>query len=169
LFPTTTVIAQNTGFNRNYNVYPYGNYRAEQTLPLFPLRTRGIDTRFPPKHTVLGLIQGDVQKAYPFSKLTGKPVVNDEVNGREVLIVSDLSSKLAIPYDRKVNGRFLSFRIDTENPFRMTDNETGSVWNLKGEALSGSLAGAKLAQIPAYNAFWFAWAVFWPSTLIFEG
>ncbi|MGH7452259.1 MAG: DUF3179 domain-containing (seleno)protein, partial [bacterium] len=71
-------------------------------------------------------------------------------------------------YDRKANGRVLSFKISSENPFQMTDNETGSVWNIKGEALSGPLAGAKLSPIPAYNAFWFAWAVFWPSTQVFE-
>ncbi len=169
LYPGTTVVSQNTGFSRDYTTYPYGSYRSEQTQPLFPLLTRSIDSRFPPKQTVLGLIEGGVQKAYPFSKLAGKPVVNDNVNGREVVIVSELSAKLAIPYDRKANGQMLSFRISSENPFAMTDNETGSVWNIKGEAISGALAGAKLAQIPAYNAFWFAWAVFWPSTEIFAG
>lgn len=169
LYPATTVISQNTAFNRDYTSYPYGSYRSDQTQPLFPLRTRGLDNRFPPKHTVLGLIEGSVQKAYPFSRLAGKPVVNDNVNGREVLIVSDLAAKLAVPYDRQVNGRILSFKISSENPFQMTDNESGSVWNIKGEAISGSLVGAKLAQIPAYNAFWFAWAVMWPATQIFGG
>ncbi|MGH7600348.1 MAG: DUF3179 domain-containing protein [bacterium] len=168
LFPSTTVISQNTGFSRNYTAYPYGDYREEQTLPLFPLRTRSLDARFPPKHVVLGLIEGSVQKAYPFSRLAGKSVVNDNVNSREVVIISDLAAKLVIPYDRKANGRVLSFKISSENPFQMTDNETGSVWNIKGEALSGPLAGAKLSPIPAYNAFWFAWAVFWPSTQVFE-
>lgn len=168
LYPNTTVISENTGFNRNYTVYPYGSYRSEQTQPLFPLRTRNYDNRFQPKHIVLGLIEGAVQKAYPFSNLGGKPVINDEINGRAVLIVSDMSAKLAIPYDRDVNGQVLTFTFSSENPFQMTDTETGSVWNIKGEAVSGTLSGAKLTQIPAYNAFWFAWSVFWPSTLVFE-
>lgn len=168
LYPATTVISENTGFNRDYTSYPYGNYRSEQTGPLFPLRTRSLDNRFPPKHIVLGLIAGNVQKAYPFSKLAGKPVVNDQFNGRAVLVVSDLSAKLAIPYDRNMNGQILTFTLKNANPFEMTDYETGSVWNMKGEATSGLLAGTKLNQIPAYNAFWFAWSVFWPSTEIFE-
>lgn len=168
LHPATTVISKNTGFSRDYTAYPYGSYRSEQTQPLFPLRARSYDTRFQPKHIVLGLIEGGVQKAYPFSKLSGKPAVNDQVNGRPVLIVSDLSAKLAIPYDRNVNGQVLTFTLNAANPFQMTDNETGSAWNMKGEAVSGSLAGAKLKQVPAYNAFWFAWSVFWPSTQIFE-
>lgn len=168
LYPNTTVISENTGFSRNYTVYPYGSYRVEQTQPLFPLRTRDYDRRFAPKHIVLGLIEGAVQKAYPFSKLESKPVVNDEVNGRPVLIVSDISAKLAIPYDRKVNGQVLTFVLNSSNPFRLIDAETSSVWNIKGEAIAGTLAGAKLTQIPAYNAFWFAWSVFWPATLVFE-
>jgi hypothetical protein len=168
LYPATTIISQDTGFSRDYTAYPYGNYRSEQTQPLFALRTRSFDTKFPPKHVVLGLIEGAVQKAYPFSKLSGKPVVNDQINGRNVLIVSDHWAMLAIPYDRNVNGQILTFALSAANPFQMTDNETGSVWNIKGEAVSGSLAGAKLQQIAAYNAFWFAWSVFWPSTQIFE-
>jgi hypothetical protein len=67
---------------------------------------------------------------------------------------------LAIPYERNVNGQVLSFTLSSANPFQMTDNETGSMWNIKGEAVSGSLAGAKLEQVPTYNAFWFAWSVF---------
>ena len=50
----------------------------------------------------------------------------------------------------------------------MTDYKTGSIWNIKGEAISGELAGVRLRQIPAYNAFWFAWSIFWPQTQVFE-
>lgn len=164
-FPTNFLVSG--GVPRD-GIPALGNYRSEQALPLFPLQTRSLDTRFAPKHTVLGLIEGNVQKAYPFSRLAARPVINDNVNGRDVLIVSDPSSKLAIPYDRSVNGLILNFKISSENPFQMIDNETGSVWNLKGEALSGALTVTKLRQIPAYNAFWFAWAVMWPSTQIFE-
>jgi hypothetical protein len=168
LYPNTTVISGNTGFSRNYTLYPYGSYRSEQTQPLFPLRTRDYDRRFPPKHIVLGLIEGAVQKAYPFSKLEDNPVVNDEVNGSPVLIISDISSQLAIPYYRNVNDQVLTFTLTSSAPFQMTDNETNTVWDIKGQAVSGSLAGATLRPVPAYNAFWFAWSVFWPSTQVFE-
>lgn len=46
------------------------------------------------------------------------------------------------------------------------DLETGTIWNLRGEATSGELAGAQLEQLPAYNAYWFAWASFWPATAV---
>jgi hypothetical protein len=169
LYPMTTVISGNTGFNRNYTVYPYGSYRSEQTQPLFPLRTRNFDTRFPPKHIVLGLIDGSIQKAYPFLRLSDNPIINDVVNDLPVLIVSNVSAKLAIPYERNVNNQVLTYTLISVNPFQMRDTETNSVWNIKGEAISGSLSGARLTQIPAYNAFWFAWSVFWPSTLVYDG
>lgn len=167
LYPQTMVISGNTGFDRDYTNYPYGRYRDENTGPLFPLLSRGRNTRFPAKHTVLGLLVKEVQKAYPFSRLQGKPVINDQVNGKDVLIVSDLSAKLVIPYERMVGGQLLSFELDNEVPLQMTDKETGSLWNIKGEAISGSLAGTKLSQIPAYNAFWFAWSIFWPETEVY--
>jgi hypothetical protein len=167
MYPSTTAISENTGFIRDYTAYPYGGYRNEDTEPLFPLLTKGIDTRFPQKHTVLGIIFDDAQMAYPFSQLQNRPVVNDDVNDKNLLIVSDITAKLAIPYDRTVNGQVLTFTLKTRSPFEMVDDQTGSVWNIKGEAVSGALAGEKLTQVPAHNAFWFAWSTIWPDTQVF--
>ena len=47
-----------------------------------------------------------------------------------------------------------------------TDLETGSVWNLTGEAVSGDLAGSRLEPVPGYSAYWFAWSSFWPNTSV---
>lgn len=44
--------------------------------------------------------------------------------------------------------------------FVLEDRETGTLWNLRGEAFDGPLAGAKLEQIAGFNAFWFAWSTF---------
>lgn len=170
MYPQTRVISINTGFDRNYQLYPYGSYRQEETSPLFPLRTiLTLDARYPPKHTVLGIAEGDAQKAYPFSELEGNPVVNDELDGVQILIVSDIASRLAIPYYRTLDDRVLTFSLVSTEPFEMRDDETGSLWNIKGQAVSGELEGARLVQKPAYNAFWFAWIVFWPQTSIFQG
>jgi hypothetical protein len=45
--------------------------------------------------------------------------------------------------------------------FVMRDEQTGSLWNMRGEAFEGPLAGQKLEQVPAFNAFWFAWSTFY--------
>lgn len=168
LYPNSTVVSSATGFGRDYQVYPYSNYRAEDTSPLFPLQTGSIDTRFPEKHPVLGIMVNGKQKAYPFSVLENNPVVNDVVNGKEILIVSDVKNHLVIPYSRNLNGKLLNFEILSEFPFRMKDDQNGSVWNMKGEAISGGFISQKLDQVPAYTAFWFAWAIFWPQTAVYE-
>ncbi len=168
LYPNTRVISENTGISRNYTRYPYNSYRNENSPPFAPLGSgRQVDNRFSPKHTILGLMVGDKQKAYPFSRLQPAPVVNDTFNGLDVLVVSEIGERLAIPYERLLEGQLLTFTLESENPFRMRDNETGSTWNIKGEALDGQLAGKNLTQVPAYNAFWFAWAAFWPDTEVF--
>lgn len=167
LYPDTKVISSQTGIDRDYTRYPYGDYRTENTFPLFSLRTASINNKFLPKQMVLGLIAGDQQKAYSFSRLSATPVVNDSLGNRQVLIVSDITEQLAISYDRRVNGQVLTFALVESAPFQMKDLETESIWNIKGEALSGPMAGEQLRQLPAYNAFWFAWAVFWPQTAIY--
>jgi hypothetical protein len=50
----------------------------------------------------------------------------------------------------------------------ITDDETGSVWNVFGRATEGELEGTQLEQQFAYPHFWFAWAAFRPDTLIWE-
>ena len=54
LYPETTVVSFNTGFSRNYDVYPYGDYdQLDSTQLLFPQTT--IDPRLPMKENVLGI------------------------------------------------------------------------------------------------------------------
>ena len=48
----------------------------------------------------------------------------------------------------------------TSTAFVLRDQETGSHWNVRGEAFDGPLAGTRLAQLPAFTAFWFAWSTF---------
>lgn len=167
LFPNSTILSRDTGIRRDYTLYPYQNYRDEEVPPLFGIRTRPIDPSFPPKHMVLGVFVGDKQKAYPFSQLRNNAVVNDGFNGAKIAIVSDLSAKLVLPFDRILNGQTLTFRLISSTPFVMEDEQTNSRWNILGRATAGPLSGQQLTQLPAHNAFWFAWSVFWPQSEVY--
>ena len=46
----------------------------------------------------------------------------------------------------------------------MRDQETGTTWTLLGRGVDGPNAGQQLVQVPAHNAFWFAWSTFWQNT-----
>ena len=181
LYPESTVVTFNTGFSRNYNIYPYGSYDAINNTTLL-YQQSFVDPRLPMKDTVLGITYEGVSRAYPMSVLDGlgpQLAINDDVNGLELLVVFDAASSLMIPYNRRLMdpaagagaaGRLLSFDVIEGGgfPFNLKDRETGTVWSLTGIALTGELEGARLEPISTYSAFWFAWAAFNRNTEIYS-
>ena len=119
----------------------------------------------------LGVRFGEQPKAYPFSKLGDEALVNDTVGGTPIVVVSYGQEQLVLAYFRTAGDRTLTFEkapsSDPVFPFLLKDLETGSTWNLKGEAVDGPQKGAQLAQAPAHNAFWFAWTTFWQGTEVY--
>jgi len=65
--PDTLVLSENTGFSRNYNHTPYGNYATSTSL-YFPIDSK--DRRYHPKEMVIGLHYKGIYKAYPFIELS---------------------------------------------------------------------------------------------------
>ena len=51
----------------------------------------------------------------------------------------------------------------------MMDDQTGSVWDIRGVAISGPMMGQKLTLVAdSYTAFWFAWYLYYPSTKVYR-
>ena len=73
--------------------------------------------------------------------------------------------KRGVAYDR-IDDRTLNFVANGDGTY--TDAETGSIWNILGEAVAGDLAGQRLTQILAFDHFWFAWAAFHPETALYS-
>jgi len=48
------------------------------------------------------------------------------------------------------------------------DDQTGSTWNVVGQAVSGPLAGSELDPVSHLDTFWFAWATYRPGTVIIQ-
>jgi hypothetical protein len=179
LYPNSQVISVETGLYApgRYAEYPYGGYRSPSTPPSFQsfpsLSDNATARYFPPKTMTLGVRFGEMAKAYPFPVMGEEAVINDTVAGRELLVVFYAQERYAVPFSRTVSGQTLTFEKSPQPstnpvyPFMMQDKETGSFWNLKGEAVAGPHLGARLEQIPAHNAFWFAWATFWQNTGIY--
>ena len=178
LYPDTKVISGQTGvyFQEQYEFYPYrsggSDYRQDDTYILFQSTPEAEDnpTRelYDAKSVTLGVRFGEIANAYPFGELGDRAVINDTVSERDLVVVWWAPARLAILFSRVVGGRSLTFSMASEsdgvNPFFLQDAETGTLWNLKGEAISGTLVGERLIQVPAHNAFWFAWATFWQNT-----
>ena len=176
LHPTTTVVSSRTGFNRSYVTYPYGAYRDPTAPPTFTITPSIFDnvraSLLDWKQLTLGVRFGEMAKGYPFDLMGAQAAINDEIDGNPILVVWYADELMAVPFSRNVGGQTLTFERVTSNnaiyPFLLKDNETGTTWNLKGEALAGGeLEGEVLEQIPAHNAFWFAWATFWQNTGVY--
>ena len=177
--PDGKVLSRDTGFSRSYGQNPYAGYdRADQPPFLFD---GDLDGRLLPKERVATVTIGEVDAAFPFSILEEERVVNYTINGKDLVVFFKSGTVSALDkssirgsrdvgatglFDGQVDGRKLTFRSDGD---RFLDNETGSVWNILGQAVEGPLKGTVLAPVVHANHFWFAWGAFKPDTLIYQG
>ena len=170
LHPDTRVLGSETGYDRNYQQYPYGSYETENNaLTFLPLRS--LDSRRPPKERVLGIPSGDEggrATVFPFGTLRGigeLAVVHETIGlpGSEnpIVVFWDRDAAAAVAFRPQVGSQDLTFEV-TNGVF--VDLETESQWSIDGEALSGPLAGSTLPIVAeAYVSFWFAFSTFFPN------
>ena len=175
-FPGGQVLSLETGFQRAYGSNPYTGYDDINSAPF--LFVGPDDSRLRPVERVATVLINDEAAAYPFLDLEEYPVVNDAVGGASIVVffttgtASALdSSRIAASrdvgatgvYNRVLDGRELTFAFDGG---KFIDKETGSTWNIHGQAVDGRLAGKTLEPIIHANHFWFAWAAFRPDTRV---
>ena len=117
-----------------------------------------VDEMLQTKEYVIGVRLGGQAKAYPFSVVGRQPVINDQVGETTVVVFFDKATASGAVFDRQLgDGMLLTFKPGSTSRLAV-DTETGSEWDiLSGTALSGSLTGAQLAQVPITYAFWFGW------------
>lgn len=169
MFPGSKVLNTNTGFSRNYGNYPYGNYRTNHDLLLFPVVPD--DKRLPRKQRGLGLIINEKAKFYPVEKFgSAATVFHDVFENVDLVVVGSKDLNFVAAFERKLtDGTLLEFSAisETGNPVVMKDSE-GSEWNVFGEAVAGPREGSVLKPAQSFVGYWFAWGAFYPGTEIFE-
>ena len=172
--PEGEVLSRNTGHLRDYGRNPYAGYDSIGNNPF--LFDGDLDGRLPAVERVVAIEVEGTDVAYPFSLLSELQVVNDTVQGIPLIVfwqsgtrstfgASDQDTGSTAVYLRELDGEVLSFQA-VEGGFR--DEQTGSLWNLFGEAVEGPLAGSQLEQVVSAEHFWFAWSVFKPDTIIWQ-
>ena len=179
-FPDGKVLSRDTGFVASYGSNPYVGYDQGLLGGAF-LFDGEIDERFPAFERVVSIRINEEVKAYPFSLLSEVRAANDVVAGEPVLVVwgaGDTASALdasdiaegrsvgtGLAYLRTVDGQVLTFEAQGDDTF--VDRETGTTWDLLGQALSGPLAGTQLTAAIHTNELWFAWAAFNPEAQVY--
>ena len=163
---------------RNYGYNPYVGYDSTSRPFLFQGTP---DSRLAPAERVLGLTTETEAIAYPFTALEEAGVVHDSFGGVELAIfhkaglASALDSSVisqgrdigaVAVYERQVGDQLLTFSANDDGTF--SDAETGSTWDILGEAVDGPLAGETLTAILHFDHFWFAWAAFFPATELYS-
>jgi len=171
------VLAQATGFDRPYGSNPYQRYDAADGRPL---RFNGrSDGRLPAMERVAVVTVGDDTAVVPFGTLARRHVVQATVGGAPVAVfhkrgvVSALDGRsipdprdvgTAAAFDRRLAGRTLDFTARGDGTF--ADRQTGSVWDVTGQAVAGPLRGARLVALRHDQPFWFAVGAFHPRARI---
>ena len=132
--------------------------------------TQNPDSRLPGKSLVVTVRDGNDALAVPVEKLEKKPLHQTEVAGTPLAVVFDRNSETARVFDRRVEGRTLSFEVGRRRgEIHLRDAETGTLWSgLTGKAVKGELAGKELKAVPHMVNYWFAWAAYNPRTRVEE-
>ena len=167
MYPSTTVVSQETGYNRSYGRYPYGNYRTDHDYLIFPVANE--DDRFQNKERVLGIVQSGSVRVYSFADFGDKvTVINDELNGKNVVVAGNREDNFMVSFiNDPGDGSTLSFSaVQGQYPVVMTDGE-GNMWDVSGRAVAGPRKDARLSTIPSFIGYWFSFAAFYPDLTIY--
>jgi hypothetical protein len=189
-YPQGIVLSRDTGFARNYGRNPYAGYDTIDQSPfLFDGETderlsameRVVTVSLATESEAESESGANIDVAYPLSVLSEEGVINDTQGEYELAIFHSPGTSSALGasviaqgtdvgatglFEPYVDGKKLTFRMEGEE---IVDEQTGSTWNVLGQATTGPLAGNNLKAIVHGDHFWFAWAAFRPDTIIYEG
>jgi hypothetical protein len=178
-YPDGTVLSRPAGSDRPYGTNPYVGYDSVPTTQ--PTFFDGkADPRLPPLERVVAVSAGRDTVIVPFSALARRPVRAGVVDGRPLVVlyargvVSALDERTikqsrdvgtAGVFDPRLDGRTLRFVRAGGDRFR---DQSGSVWDVTGRALSGPLRGRRLPALRHDEQFWFALAAFLPHARVLK-
>lgn len=169
LYPDAQVLNTETGFNRNYGQYPYGDYRFNNSSLIFPVSNT--DDRVASKERVLGVVIFDRVRTYRFNSFMEEEVniVEDRFQGKDLVVIGSQAKNFIVAFENSLSdGTKLTFEpVQGSLPIVMEDNE-GNKWDIFGEAVEGPRQGTKLPEVLNYVGYWFSWAAFNKDLEIYE-
>ena len=177
--PEGMILSRETGFNRSYGQNPYAGYDDVNNPPFLYDGPQTPDV-LPPVARALTIDLNGEAVAFPYDILEDVHVVNDAIGDKPIVIFWSAGTASALDASSIAGGRdvgsataYSSYldRFELKFEFvngRILDQETGSEWNMLGQAVAGELAGKQLSPVVAINHFWFSWAVFKPETRIYQ-
>lgn len=168
LFPNSSVVTTETGFNRNYENYPYGNYKTNNFNLLFPVSPR--DERLLAKERVLAIIVVAKAKVYRFDEFAnGTRILGDTFNGREIIIVGNKEMNFMMAFGNSLNGEIKTFTAENDpNKMNVFSDAVGNKYDLFGQVIEGPDTGSSLVKVNSFMAYWFSIGAFYPTAIIYN-
>ncbi len=153
-YPETSVLSTDTGHMRNYRRDPYGQYNpptgyyAVGSGHMFPVMNEAAD--FSDKDTILGFRTEDLAVAVDLEYLRDKKIIHHALNSEHFLIVYDpgLDTGWVYRHDQAVDVNY--------------DQLTFAAGGPQAPSLD------KLTSVNAFKAMWFAWAAYYPDTVVLQ-
>ena len=162
LYPNTKVLTTDTGFDRPYNIYPYGDYRTNQDLFLFAVNP--LNNALPHKERVYAIIACTTSKVYRFQNFTNGKVIKETFEGVNYLIVGN--EKVINSFVLNDSQKDLTFTFSFNGSEIFFTDDEGNSWDVFGKALSGPRVGEVLKSAKSVVSYWFAIAAFYPNPTI---
>lgn len=158
IHPNTTVLLPDSSFQKQYK--GLDNYN-KGTIKGSLEKRDSASWKF--KSWVVGVSVDHVAKAYDWNELVKRPMIEDSIAGKPLLIVLEPDSASFHVWSRKLGDTTLRF-VKGPTTATFSDIATHSVWSMDGICTEGLLKGKRLTRVPAYQEFWHSWRQFHPGT-----
>jgi len=163
MYPNSLVMTTETGFDRNYEAFPYGDYRTNDNNIFFPVSN--LDNRLPAKDRVLAVLSDSKNKIYPVARFAeGRVVIEDFPDG-EIIIMGSNTKNFLVAY--RNNGLENLGFVNGPGAI-IAEDSNGNKVTIAGEIVEGPLAGRQLEAVESILGYYFSLAAFYPDIEIFE-
>ena len=129
-----------------------------------------VDARLDAMAWVMGVDAGGQTKAFPIETVKERACYAGDVGGEAVVVFWYGSTRSAVAFNTKLDGRALTFYADTISPETapFKDKETGTRWTLAGRGVDGPLKGRELTWVNSVQCRWYAWVAENPATALVQ-
>ena len=170
LFPDSKVLNSNTSYSRNYNRYPYGDYKNCSSNSCadyiyFPVEIT--DDRLLAKERVLSIISDKDALAIKINSYEAPEIIHRTFKNKKYVIVVSAKDNIGIVFQTDKTLEIESWDI-TNGGIILTEQNSTNRWNILGRAIDGTQMIADLSPADSYIAYWFALATIFPNPEIIQ-
>ncbi len=162
-----TIAAGVAGWVTNMNMAADRIFLAPRSLVMAPLAANQVAR----DRLVVGVVDGGEARAYPLQFIGYHHQVRDSLSGKPILVSYCTVCRTGRVFRPMVDGAVESFRLVGMDHFNamFEDATTRSWWRqANGEAVTGSLRGHQLEEVPSVQVTLEQWAAMYPRTLVMQ-